>query len=140
MTAARSIYFAGSISGGREDTPLYRQIICLLAEYGQVLTEHVGDAELSAAGEALRPGAEVYRQDMDWLAQADVLVAEVTIPSHGVGYEIASAEGMGKPVLCLHRSGTGRLSAMLGGNPSVRCESYSTIEDVTAILQRFFGG
>jgi len=136
----RTIYFAGSISGGRGDADLYRQIIRLLSEYGQVLTEHVGDPQLTSGGETRRSGAEVYRQDMDWLAQADVLVAEVTMPSHGVGYEIASAERMGKPVLCLHRSGTGRrLSAMLGGNPALQCERYASLEEVEAILQRFFG-
>ncbi|TET53103.1 MAG: nucleoside 2-deoxyribosyltransferase, partial [Anaerolineales bacterium] len=107
MTLIRSIYFAGSISGGREDAAQYRQIIALLAEYGQVLTEHVGDPELSASGESRRTSAEVYQQDMDWLAQADVLVAEVSIPSHGVGYEIASAEGTGTPVLCLYGLGEG---------------------------------
>jgi hypothetical protein len=37
------IYFAGSIRGGREDAAFYHQIIALLIEYGEVLTEHIGD-------------------------------------------------------------------------------------------------
>nr|HID15141.1 nucleoside 2-deoxyribosyltransferase [Anaerolineae bacterium] len=43
---AMKIYFAGSIRGGRSDAALYRQIIALLTEYGEVLTGHVGDTEL----------------------------------------------------------------------------------------------
>ena len=64
----------------------------------------------------------------------------MTIPSHGVGFEIASAQAMGKPVLCLYRSVPGRrLSAMLGGNPDLLCEEYAAAEDVRQILERFFG-
>jgi hypothetical protein len=137
---SRGIYFAGSISGGRGDAQLYQQIIHLLQGYGRVLTEHVGDLSLDAGGEPSPTSEEIYERDIALLAQADKVVAEVTIPSHGVGYEIARAESLGKAVLCLHRPGTGRrLSAMLAGNPNVRCADYCTLEDVTGILDRFFG-
>jgi nucleoside 2-deoxyribosyltransferase len=96
------IYFAGSIRGGRDDAALYRQIILLLMEYGGVLTEHVGSAGLVRAGADDWSDEFIYARDMAWLAEADAVVAEVTIPSHGVGYEIARAEALGKPVLCLH--------------------------------------
>ena len=42
----RFIYFCGSIRGGRDDAALYRRIIDQLREYGEVLTEHVGDANV----------------------------------------------------------------------------------------------
>jgi 2'-deoxynucleoside 5'-phosphate N-hydrolase len=45
------IYFAGSIRGGRDDKELYLDIIKWLGKYGTVLTEHIGDATLSALGE-----------------------------------------------------------------------------------------
>jgi len=132
------IYFAGSIRGGREDATLYRQIITLLMEYGEVLTEHVGDASLTRAGEDGPSDEAIYKRDMTWLAEADVVIAEVTIPSHGVGYEVAQAEAMSKPVLCLHRRDTGRrLSAMLTGNPALRCETYDSVEELGPILEQF---
>ena len=43
----RFIYFCGSIRAGRDDAALYRRIIDQLKEYGEVLTEHVGDANVS---------------------------------------------------------------------------------------------
>jgi nucleoside 2-deoxyribosyltransferase len=132
------IYFAGSIRGGRNDAALYRQIIALLGQHGQVLTEHVADTGLTPAGEEGLSDEAIYERDMAWLTAADAVVAEVTMPSHGVGYEIARAETMGKPVLCIHRpSAERRLSAMLAGNPALQCETYATVEDLTPILERF---
>ena len=132
------IYFAGSIRGGRQDAALYGRIITLLAEYGEVLTEHVADESLTHAGEDGPSDEAIYERDMAWLADADVVVAEVTIPSHGVGYEIGQAEALGKPVLCLHRpDAERRLSAMLAGNAALQCEMYTTVKDLAPILESF---
>jgi nucleoside 2-deoxyribosyltransferase len=133
------IYFAGSIRGGRDDAALYARIIALLEDYGEVLTEHVGAADVDQMGEQQLSDAAIYERDMDWLAEADAVVAEVTVPSHGVGYEIARAETWGKPVLCLHRPDGGRrLSAMLAGAPTLQCERYERVEDLPPVLDRFF--
>lgn len=135
------IYFAGSIRGGRDDAAQYRQIIALLMEYGEVLTEHIGDASLTYAGEDGLVDEAIYERDMAWMTEADAVVAEVTVPSHGVGYEIARAEALGKPVLCLHRRVTGqRLSAMLAGNPTLRCETYDSVDQLKPILEQFLRG
>jgi len=69
-----------------------------LNEYGQVLTEHVGSSELSAVARAAVT-KKFHDRDLAWLQEAECLVAEVTTPSLGVGYEIARAIGWSKPVL-----------------------------------------
>ena len=48
---ARRIYFAGSIRAGRNDAELYAKIVTTLQNYGKVLTEHVGDPNLTESGE-----------------------------------------------------------------------------------------
>lgn len=53
----RSIYFCGSIRGGREDAALYRRIIDQLKEYGDVLTEHIADADVLDKDQGLRPSS-----------------------------------------------------------------------------------
>ncbi len=117
---------------------LYQRIIALLAEYGSVLTEHVGDMGLTPIGEDGLSDEAIYKRDVAWLAEADAVVAEVTVPSHGVGYEIGRAEALGKPVLCLHRMGVGRrISAMLAGNSALRCEAYEDVEELKPILEQF---
>ena len=40
------IYFCGSIRAGRDDAALYKRIIDQLKDYGEVLTEHIGDPNL----------------------------------------------------------------------------------------------
>ena len=131
------IYFAGSIRGGRDDKELYLEVINLLGKYGKVLTEHIGDKTLSAMGEDGLTDEYIYDRDMAWLNEADVVVAEVTTPSLGVGYEIGKMEGK-KPILCLYREQDGkRISAMIGGNKNLRIKKYKTIQNIEAILEDF---
>ncbi len=132
------IYFAGSIRAGREDQELYYQLIQGLQGHGQVLTEHVGDPDLTQWGDDGPSDRMIFQRDMGWLAEAEVMVAEVTIPSLGVGYEIGRAEAMGIPVLCLYREQDGRrLSAMVSGNPKVTVAEYTTVQDALDHTDRF---
>jgi len=134
------VYFAGSIRGGRQDAALYRRIIALLRPYGEVLTEHVGDAD-PGQGDGMADDHAIYRRDMAWLEEADAVVAEVTVPSHGVGYEIARAETLDKPVLCLFRPGNGQKpSALIAGNRRLRCVTYQTMKEVDTALASFLQG
>ena len=132
------IYFAGSIRGGRDDKDLYLQIIHLLTGYGTVLTEHIADPSLTSWGEEGPTDEYIYERDMDWLRSADVLVAEVTTPSLGVGYELAKAETL-MPVLCLYRpKNEKRLSAMIGGSQKILVKNYQDLEELRPVFKDFF--
>ncbi len=127
------IYFAGSIRGGRDDAGLYLELVEILQQHGQVLTEHV-----ATVGEEDMADADIFTRDLDWLTGSDVVVAEVTTPSLGVGYEIAFAVERGIPVLCLFRPGEGRqVSAMLSGNSSVGIVNYRDVAETTSDIARF---
>ncbi len=129
------IYFAGSIRGGRDDAPLYAEIIRVLQAHGTVLTEHIGDALLSAHGEG-KAAETIFRRDVGWVREADVIVAEVTTPSLGVGYEIGLAEQLGKRILCLYRPQPDRkLSAMLLGNSRLTIVEYREAEEAREKLK-----
>ncbi len=133
------IYFSGSVSGGREDVGLYRQIILQLKQHGLVLTEHIGDERLDARGEPGLSDVEIHDRDLAWLRQADCLVAEVTTPSLGVGYEIGKATEWGKSVLCLFRTESGStLSPMIAGSNGAVVRKYRNIEDLKEIFDEFF--
>ncbi|MFL5483194.1 MAG: nucleoside 2-deoxyribosyltransferase [Gemmatimonadaceae bacterium] len=136
----RMIYFAGSIRGGRDDAAIYAELIERLKKFGRVLTEHIGTPNLTADGEAALPRA-IHDRDLEWVHASDVVVAEVTTPSLGVGYEIGRATQWRKPVLCLFRTGTQRsLSAMISGCPQVTVREYAKVDDVDRILEEFFAG
>lgn len=132
------IYFAGSIRGGREDSALYLSIVQELKAYGDVLTEHIGDAELSELGE-VGDDTSIHDRDLAWLKDADYLVAEVTTPSLGVGYEIGKATEWGKQALCLFRPSSGRiLSAMIAGGSGITVREYENTEELKHIFDEFF--
>jgi len=133
------IYFSGSVSGGREDVGLYLQIIMQLKEHGLVLTEHIGDARLDARGEPGLSDVEIHDRDLAWLRQAECLVAEVTTPSLGVGYEIGKATEWGKSVLCLFRTRSGSmLSPMIAGSNGAVSREYRNVGELKEIFDEFF--
>ena len=135
------IYFAGSIRGGRIDAPVYQSLIEYLSSFGEVLTEHVGKTILSEKGEDGPNDRSIYDRDMAWLSACDLLVAEVSVPSLGVGYELGYAVALKKPILCLYKSGTGRpLSAMIAGSPGIRTAVYSSIDEAKVVLAAFLKG
>jgi nucleoside 2-deoxyribosyltransferase len=133
-----NIYFAGSIRGGRQDAALYASIIDYLRRFGSVLTEHVGSPGLMPSGEENLSDSQIHRRDLQWLRQSDIVIAEVTTPSLGVGYEIGRAVESEKPVLCLFRNNRGkRLSAMIGGCEALNVIQYESLQDLQVELERF---
>lgn len=133
------IYFAGSIRGGRDDAELYADLVEHLEQYGEVLTEHVGDEDLSDEGQEEPTDRQIYEKDMDWLRRADVIVAEVTTPSLGVGYELGKAEEAGTDVLCLFREDADvMLSAMVAGNPDLPVVRYNDFMGAKEGIDAFF--
>ena len=132
------IYFAGSIRAGREDAALYETMIGWLRSFGDVLTEHVGNRTLSVKGDDGPGDRFIHDRDMAWLKACDCVVAEVTTPSLGVGYELAWATVLAKPVLCIHRMVPGRLlSAMIAGSPGIQTDAYATVDEAKAIIEEF---
>ena len=133
------IYFSGSITGGRGQAHIYPAIIEHLQQYGEVLTEFVADRAYTQLGEQQLTPETVYQRDIDYINQCDVLVAEVTVPSFGVGVEVARAGMQGKPVLALHQPAEGRrLSAMIAGDPNVTVAGYRTLKEAEVAVDRFF--
>lgn len=133
------IYFAGSIRGGRNDASLYQEIIGFLSNFGEVLTEHIGDPNLTEIGDEGPDDSFIHDRDLEWLQSADVLVAEVTQVSMGVGYEIGRAVESGKKVLCLFRPGENkRLSAMIAGCYKIELVEYQSFSEVKTIIKDYF--
>ena len=122
------VYFAGSIRGGRQDAELYRKVIAALKEKHQVLTEHVGDLSLSTVED--KGDKAIYEQDTTWLRECDVVVAECTQVSLGVGYELAYAEACGKEVHIFYRPRETQLSAMLAGNERFHIHRYTDESEI----------
>ncbi len=113
-------------------------MVAFLQERGHdVLSAHVAHAEVLHA-EAQRTPQEIYARDMQMVAACEVMIAEVSRPSLGVGYEIALALQSQKPVLCLCDKEI-FLTRMLTGNtdPNLQIVFYATDEEWQHAISNF---
>jgi nucleoside 2-deoxyribosyltransferase len=136
-----NIYFACSITGGRDFESIYRAITAALISDGhEVPTAHLAYPRVKEF-EGRVPPREIYERDTAWIRTCEALVAEVSTPSHGVGYEVAYALSLGKPVLCVFREGQ-TISKMLSGNshPTISVKSYRNSEEAIAVIRSFLQG
>ncbi len=133
-----NIYFSCSITGGRAEEDVYQAIVQAMLDMGhEVPTAHLSSPEVMEMEKVVNP-AEIFERDMNWLRECDVVVAEVTSPSHGVGYEIAYALSLGKPVFCCHKAGR-KVSMILTGNPdpNLTLRSYNSLEGAVSSVKDF---
>lgn len=133
------IYFACAIVGGRQDENIYKEIVqALLADGHEVPTAANAGLQGVAGLETDMTPKDVYTRDTNWIDECKVLVAEVSTPSHGVGYEISYALERGKPVLCIAARGV-RVSKMLTGNTMAGMEfaNYADVSEGIEIVRKF---
>ena len=133
-----NVYFACSITGGRQDEEVYRVIVdALLKDGHDVPTAHLALSEVIYLEKIVDP-VEVYSRDIKWIFNCDALIADVSTPSHGVGYEVAYALSLGKPVLCCHAEGL-EISKMISGNTNERLKvaAYESPEDAVLNIREF---
>lgn len=133
-----NIYFACSITGGRDYEDVYQHLVAALRTDGhEVPTGYLADSSVTILEAQVSP-QEVYVRDMAWIEASDALVAEVSVPSHGVGYEVGYALNVGKPVLCLAHEGR-RVSKMITGNPHPQLQTrrYRDGAEAVRVLREF---
>ena len=133
-----NVYFACSITGGREFESVYQELVAaLLADGHEIPTSHLAQSEVLEE-ERVIAAREVYERDVHWIQNCDALIAEVSVPSHGVGYEIGFALNLGKPVLCIHHQDK-KVSKMITGNPqaALTVKAYATTQNAIDQM-RFF--
>lgn len=133
-----NIYFACSITGGREFESAYQEIVAALTGDGhEIPTSHLVQSEVVEKERLLTP-QNVYERDVNWIKNCDIVIAEVSVPSHGVGYEIAFALNIGKPVLCIHHKDR-KVSKMITGNPdsNLTVQAFDAVEDAISHARVF---
>ncbi len=133
-----TIYFCGSIAGGRKYLEVYTRIVRYLQENDcHVPTEHIIAPDVLDAEKDLT-AEQIYQRDVDWLTGSDAAIAEISNPSLGVGYEIGFALNIDKPVLALYQSGV-FVSRMITGNkhPLLTIREYKDDVEWRAAIDEF---
>lgn len=113
--------------------PVYINIIGILKKLGHsVVSEHVAAVDLEKI-EAKITDEEIFNNDIGYIDRCECVVADVTIPSVGVGYEICHAVSKGKHVLCIYMEDS-KVSAMVRGNKRIISVPYKNIEELENIF------
>jgi nucleoside 2-deoxyribosyltransferase len=139
-----NIYLARTVRGDRGAVHTARQLADLLEQLGHtVLTRHLllDDVETREGQLSERT---VFERDLQWLEAADVLIAEASGSSYGVGFEvgyvIGRAAGTGQRVLLLFDAARRPfVSRLIAGNTHPACTTYPyrDIEDLLRFVTLF---
>ncbi len=120
------IYIATSIMGASRNLELARELVNYIKSLGhEVLTEDV----ITKYWDKDIPPEVVFRRDIRLLNSSDALIADVSNPSLGVGYEICSAIERGNPVMAFAWKDV-RVSKLIEGNPDLKFVRISSLEDL----------
>ncbi len=133
-----NIYFSCSITGGRSEEETYQVIVREMLKSGhEVPTAHLSSPDVVEEEKVIDP-VEVFNRDMNWLRKYDAVVAEVSSPSHGVGYEVAYALSLQKPVLCCYKRGK-KVSKIITGNtsPNLIVKEYTNDAEAIQVVGEF---
>jgi nucleoside 2-deoxyribosyltransferase len=140
-----TIYLACTVRGDRGGVVAGRAICERLQRYGhQVLTTHLLADDVEAS-ESQLTAADVYRRDLEWLSTCDVLVAEASGSSYGVGFEVGYVQGRaaltGQRIVLLYDAARrDQVSRLVAGNCDPNCTTlaYASLDDLMAFIEQRF--
>ena len=125
-----NIYFSGSIYGGRQKLETYKKLIKELKKHGEVLNPEVADDTI-LEDEKKTSDKEIVETLLKKINIADIIFAEITVPSLGVGYEIGYADKINKKIICIYdKTITPKITTMLRGNDRLKIIPYTNIDEI----------
>jgi hypothetical protein len=139
------IYLACTVRGDRGGVAAGRAICERLQACGHdVLTTHLLADNVESA-ESQITEQDVFRRDLEWLTACDVLVAEASGSSYGVGFEVGYVLGRAgvsgqRVVLFYDRARRDKVSRLITGNDDGACETfaYGSVDELIAFIDRRF--
>ena len=137
------IYLACTVRGDRGAVGAARRIAAHLQAAGhEVLTSHLLDDDVDSKEGSLSSEA-VFERDLRWLESCDLLVAEASGSSYGVGFEVGYILGRGattgqRVLLVYDRAREGAISRLISGNTHPACTvlGYESVQQIGAFLAK----
>ena len=131
------IYCAGPIKGNTTYQENYSLIVQIVESLG-----HMALSEISTKFHSSIPlnAKQIYARDLKWLDGSKLMIAEVSGPSLGVGFEIAYALFHKKiPVLAVYNEQAGQISSMISGcnNKKLFVKKYIDNDDLANSIKNF---
>lgn len=124
------IYVSGSMYGGQQKIDTYKKLVDKLEEYGEVLTKQIADP-YAIENEKYQKDEDIYNDLENKLEKADILIAEVSVPSIGVGYEIGYASKLNKKIVAIYdKNYIDKVTTMIRGNKNIKIIPYKDIREI----------
>jgi hypothetical protein len=119
------IHFMGAVDGNKKD---YKKIIEIVESLGhEVVTMHAFEREIKdIENESPQEAELVAKKLLQWIKASDTVIYEISKPDISIGYEVANALNLGKPVIVLYRSNGGAIPHGLKGlnSDKLQIDSY----------------
>lgn len=134
-----NIYFTASTSENKDLQNHYKKIISTIKRKNKLTSgEQIIKREKLSKDANIAP-SNIFNRQKELIQKADLVIAEVTVPSSGVGGEIVYALTNNKPVLALvYKENDDQLSPLIAGNPSenLYLEHYE-LDNLELVINNF---
>ena len=124
-----NIYLACTVRGDRTAVATARALADAIERLGHtILTRHLLEDDVDTR-EGTLTEREVFERDLRWLEAADVLIAEASGSSYGVGFEVGyvigrAAQSCQRVLLLYDASRRPSVSRLIAGNTHPACTTY----------------
>ena len=130
------IYISGSIYGGTQKIETYKVLIKELEKYGEVLDKQIAD-ENTIENEKYQKDEDIYEDLEKKLYSADIIFAEISVTSLGVGYELGFADKLGKKIVAIYdKNCVDKVTTMIRGNKRINLIPYTDIYEIINNLDK----
>ena len=108
-------------------------MINALEKYGEVCDKQIIDEDVLKK-EEFQSDEEIFEGLEALLKTSDLVFAEVTVPSLGVGYELGFADQLGKKIIAIYDLNViDKVSTMIRGNKRIKLIGYHDISEIVDI-------
>jgi 2'-deoxynucleoside 5'-phosphate N-hydrolase len=107
------VYCAGAIKGDASFKEYYKEIVKIVKSF-----QHAALSEMNPEFHSAIPltDNQIFQRDIKWLEKSNMMIAEISGPSLGVGFEISYALNVRKiPVLAVYNAEIEKVSSMIAG-------------------------
>jgi nucleoside 2-deoxyribosyltransferase len=139
----KKVFFACSMRGGYDTVSLefLQKIPTALEELDlELMSKHQTQTNVIQKEDQIT-NISIHNRDYEWLEECDLMIAEITNPSLGVGAEISDAIYLGKPVIGLYQNDKVDISAYIRGKleayPKGHHARYTDLHDLKEIVTNF---
>lgn len=133
------VHFVGSRYEISKNIDHLRQVVEIIKREGHVLADDWVDETLVHQSEKEFKDTDwslLYKDSVEAISRADAVIAETSTPSFSVGYQVALAVSMKKPILVLNREGVEKSFFASGIEAGIDYRKY-TNSDVDATVTEF---